>query len=437
MSKVGLIIGREYLTRVKKKSFLIMTIVGPLLMAGLIFSRVWMEMIPEDPVKVAVADESGLFVGKLEGSKTVNISYMRVPLDAAKVRFLKDGYDALLYIPSNVLSGNTAQFFYHKQPSTTTQSFISKELGSKLEELKLLASGIDRDKLAQTRTRIHLLPIKIRDSGTEETDATEMKILIAFLGGALIYLFIFLYGSQVMRGVIEEKSSRIVEVIVSSVKPFELMMGKIVGIALVGLTQFVLWVVLTFGVSTILLSQLDAKKYASTKVEQTMRRGAPVADAEEFGDIEASALISQLGAVDFITLLSVFLVYFIGGYLLYGSLFAAVGSAVDSEADTQQFILPLTIPLLLSFVALQTVMTNPESPIAYWFSLFPLTSPVVMMGRIPFGVPIWQVALSMALLIAGFLFTTWMAGRIYRTGILMYGKKASWRELMKWMWYKA
>ncbi len=265
-------------------------------------------------------------------------------------------------------------------------------------------------------------------------------MFIGFVGAILIYIFIFLYGVQVMRGVIEEKTNRIVEVIISSVRPFQLMMGKIVGIALVGLTQFLLWTILTFTIYTItytvFLGKVDNKIEQIEKIKQSQLEKGPFNAPEEIKKMDSSEVIQimrGLKQIDFVALFLCFVFYFIAGYLLYGALFAAIGSAVDNEADTQQFMLPVTVPLILSFIVAQSIMQNPEGALSFWFSVIPFTSPVVMMVRLPLGVPIWQLATSMLLLAAGFIATTWLAGKIYRTGILMYGKKITYSEILKWL----
>ena len=250
-------------------------------------------------------------------------------------------------------------------------------------------------------------------------------------GGFLIYIFIFLYGAMVMRGVMEEKTSRIVEIIISSVKPIQLMMGKILGIALVGFTQFALWVSLTFVISSVATALLVSPADLNPV---DMANGSEMLIQE--ADMNHSGLASvfeQLESINITFLLVMFLFYFIGGYLMYGSLFAAVGSAVDSETDSQQFMLPITIPLIFSFIALQTILENPDSSLAFWCSIIPFTSPIVMMGRLPFDPPLWELGLSMVLLIVGFIFTSWLAGRIYRVGILMYGQKVNYKTLWKWI----
>ncbi|HXC03766.1 MAG TPA: ABC transporter permease, partial [Bacteroidia bacterium] len=257
--------------------------------------------------------------------------------------------------------------------------------------------------------------------------------------GVVIYFFIFLYASQVMRGVIEEKTSRVIEVIISSVKPFQLMMGKILGIALVGLTQFLLWVLLSIAViSPVSNYFLNAKHYKEISAAQQPKIGMPVNGAvnNDSGETSSSKIVDFLGNQPWGWLITCFTFYFLVGYLLYASMFAAVGSAVDSETDTQQFMLPVSMPLILSMAMSGVVVTNPDGPIAFWFSIIPLTSPIVMMMRLPFAPPLWQLLLSMSLLLGTFFVSTWLAGRIYRTGILMYGKKSSWKELVKWLFYK-
>jgi ABC-2 type transport system permease protein len=246
---------------------------------------------------------------------------------------------------------------------------------------------------------------------------------IGFICGILIYMFIFMYGTMVMRGVIEEKTSRIVEVIISSVKPFQLMMGKILGVALVGLTQFALWILLTIAIASVAELMFMDSSSMTTELDSTQQ------------SILLSELSNLTGGINLIQIFLSFIFYFLAGYLMYSALFAAVGSAVDAEADTQQFVLPITIPLILAFILIQPIMENPEGPLAFWMSIIPFTSPVIMMVRLPFGVATWEIALSMVVLIFSFILTTYLAGKIYRTGILMYGKKTSYKELWKWLFY--
>jgi ABC-2 type transport system permease protein len=438
MNKIFLIIQREYLTRVKKKSFIIMTIVGPLLMSALIFAQFWLKMIPEEKQLIQVIDESGLMKGKLESTESQVFIYGGTDLAAAKKLFYNSNFNIIVYIPENILSSQAVQFFYKKQPGIGTSDYIKTTIQNHLEDLKLLASGIDRDALKSTKTKLTLVATQLEESGVQKNKNNEISMMLGLAAGLLIYIFIFLYGAQVMRGVIEEKTSRIVEVIISSVKPFQLMMGKIIGIALVGLTQFVLWIALSAVGTSVVGNFFDKSKVSQNMVEETYKSNAP--KSENFKEMKmtekAHVMDSFLDMVNLPVMLVAFLIYFLGGYLLYGALFAAVGSAVDSEADTQQFMLPITIPLILSFMLAQNVMTNPESSLAFWLSIIPLTSPVIMMVRIPFGVPYTELLLSISLLILGFIGATWMSAKIYRTGILMYGKKNSYRELWKWLFYK-
>lgn len=442
MGKVGLIVKREYLSRVKKKSFLVMTILGPLLMAGILVARIWLESMPEEKQKVLVIDETTVFDNELKNYKNIEFEFSKQNLSQAKKEFYNTEYNIILYIPANIVSANAIQILYKKQPGLNTQEYIKNTIETKIENWKLLKSGIDKETLDKTKVTLSVQTAKIEESGSQKKSYTEVSIILGFVAGFLIYIFIFMYGSMVMRGVIEEKTSRIIEVIITSVSPFQLMMGKIMGIALVGLTQFVLWIILTAGITSISTSVVAKKLYDSStvKVEQTFSSNIPINAQQEIIKKTPDAvkeMYNMLESINIQVMVGSFIFYFIGGYLLYGALFAAIGSAVDSEADTQQFMIPITIPLVLAFIVSQVIITNPESSLAFWFSMFPLTSPIVMMVRIPFGVPIWQIALSMGFLILGFIFTTWMAAKIYRVGILMYGKKPSYKELWKWMFYKA
>lgn len=438
MNKIILIIKREYLTRVKKKSFVVMTILGPLLMIGMIAAQIWISTMPEEKQSILVVDESKLFTGKLENTISQQFSYSNNSLASEQQQFYKGDYNMILYIPANIIDSQTIQLFYKKQPGMGMQDYISTTVTKKLEEMKLLASGIQPGQLAAIKTRLALKTTKIEKSGDFETKDSDVSMMLGFIGGILIYMFIFLYGAQVMRGVIEEKTNRIVEVIISSVKPFQLMMGKIIGIALVGLTQFLLWIVLTYGGTAIAGKYIAGQRMEKNLKEQTFKSNIPQQKMmEEAAQQKSGDILSNVfEQVNFTVMIFSFLFYFLGGYLLYGALFAAVGAAVDNEADTQQFMLPITIPLIFSFALAQNVMTNPESNLSFWLSIFPLTSPVIMMVRIPFGVPYTDLTISMLLLVGGFIGATYLSGKIYRTGILMYGKKTTYRELWKWLFYK-
>jgi ABC-2 type transport system permease protein len=444
MNKILLIIQREYLSRVKKKSFIIMTILGPVLMAGIMVVPIWLSMQKSEKQKIEVIDESYLFKDLIPEKDFVHFDYPPISLDEATKGFYDTDYDAILWIPKNILEGGKAiKIFYKKQLGIGSEQYIGTTIGKMMYDVILAKNKVDLNiiKSAEVNSRFNVIMEKLETSGKSEKTNTGLFMAIGLGAGILIYLFIFLYGVQVMRGVMEEKTNRIVEVILSSVKPFQLMMGKIIGVALVGLTQFLLWVILT--TSLYALAGLTVLKNVEMKQiqqkEQVITVGADL-KYTEMKKIEKPNVITEVmndfKSVDIIAIFFSFLFYFLGGYLMYSALFAAVGSAVDNEADTQQFMMPITIPLILSFVVAQAIIQNPESQMAFWFSIIPLTSPIVMMVRMPFGVPGWELALSMTLLISGFIITTWLAARIYRTGILMYGKKASWKELGKWLFYK-
>ncbi|MDP1620810.1 MAG: ABC transporter permease [Bacteroidales bacterium] len=454
MKKIFLIIKREYLTRVKKKSFIIMTILGPILMAATIVIPIYLASRPNETKTIAVLDETGIFIEKFKDSEEVKFHYLVSDLTTAKENFSKSDNHALLFIPKTEVTLPTNAILYsEKSVSINVKSYIKNVMTKQIEDLKLQArlTELQTDKqnpvsvdeiLRSIKTSVDINTMKIGADGKESKSYTEINMVLGMVSGILIYFFIFMFGAQVMRGVIEEKTSRIVEVIISSVKPFQLMMGKIVGVGLVGLTQFLLWVVLTFAIVTVVTTVMNTTDFKKPATEQMMaqKQGLDPALTEAISSQDDSAqgmgvVMEAINTVNFPVMIAAFIFFFMVGYLLYAALFAAIGGAVDSEADTQQFMFPITIPLILSIIMAQYIIQDPDGPVAFWFSIFPLTSPVIMMIRIPFGVPYYEVALSMALLLLGFLGTTWLAGKIYRTGILMYGKKISYKELWKWVRY--
>ena len=422
MNKIWLIIKREYLVRVRKRSFIIMTILGPLLMAGIIILPTYLAMQGHDKRTIALYEENIFFSSKLED--TDNLHFVKIPFEEVNIikeDFAESPYYALL----DIKDAKNFTLYSNQQVSLSVQNEIENKLSDIIQRQKLELAGIDLQILEGVTTEIEVETIIIGEEG-ETTGNAEVSFGISFMCGILIYMFIFMYGTMVMRGVIEEKTSRIVEVIISSVKPFQLMLGKILGVALVGLTQFMLWIILTIIISAfaeVLFFDMSAIATENSGMGQEQ-------------SVIVSELLKSLAGINIAQLLISFVFYFLGGYLLYSALFAAVGSAVDAEADTQQFILPITIPLILSFILMQPVMDNPDGVLAYWLSLIPFTSPIIMMVRLPFGVSNAELILSMALLVAGFLATTLFAAKIYRTGILMYGKKASYKELWKWITYR-
>lgn len=429
LKNIFLVLSREYLTRVRKKSFLVMTLLAPVLIVGFYGLIIYLSLNQEktDTEKqVYVYDETDLFRDKLQSSSTLHFHFDALPDSAKQRSLLTDGeYAAILMITQD--SGEIAsRLIYTTQPGMFTVDKIQSQLSQILKDRSLALHGIDQQVLQEINRHKHILKtVKLTDEGFE-TGSSGISSAIGMITAVAIYTFIFIYGVQVMQGVIEEKTNRIVEILISSLRPFELMMGKIIGIALVGLTQFFIWgvaiVVLGSYVSGIVMRMFDGQVQSLTTATQGSGAGE---------------MLSSLSGFNFPLIGGMFLFYFLGGYLFYGALFAAIGSAVDNETDKQQFMMPVTLPLIFAFALSQTViLSNPNSSAAIWLSIIPFTSPVAMMVRLPFDVPGWQLALSMVSMILGFIGTAWIASRIYRIGILMYGKKPSWKELGKWLFYK-
>jgi len=450
MNKINIIIKREYMTRVRKKSFIIMTILAPILMAALIIvPTLVMVNQDQDFKKIAVVeDNSDLFKGAIKNTDNMEFVYLdNVKVDDLKNSFEQAGYYGVLYIsPELITTPNAIELISKKQPPIAVLQHIENSLEKEIEKQKLMTYNIENldEIMKNVDTKVSVQTKKIGDAGEVKDTSTGIAMALAYIGGFLMYMLVFMFGSQVMRGVIEEKTSRVVEVIVSSVKPVQLMMGKIVGIALVGLTQFMIWIVLTIAITGVLKATV-LKKSDMTEVTQNMTKSLMTPEQQEaaaaqpaqvnpdfaeFSKLFDSAMNQPWG----LFILS-FIFYFVTGYLLYASIFAAIGSAVDNETETQQFMLPVTIPIILALMVAMGTMQNPESSLSFWCSIIPLTSPIVMMARIPFGVPAWQLAVSMALMVVTFIVFVWMAAKIYRTGILMYGKKTSWKEMWKWLRY--
>jgi ABC-2 type transport system permease protein len=445
MNKISLIISREYISRVKKKSFLILTILGPIFFAAIFILPAWFATMEDTEVRtIAVIDSSKIFINTIPETEYLKFVYLEnTQVEDLRENFEKTDYYAVLYIAHIVANTPSAvQLLSNKQPSLNIRMHIANALEKEIERQKLKTYDISNldEILTSIKTRINIRTI-IWQGDVEKESYSEVAMIVGYVGGFLIYIFIFMFGSLVMRGVMEEKSSRVVEIIVSSVKPFQLMAGKIIGIGLVGLTQFLMWVVLTFALITIgtqlFFPELKTPSSDKIAIENVMGTSGTLQQSqptqEEFSKMQS--MLKSVSDINFGVIIGSFLFFFLGGYLLYSSLFAAIGSAVDNEADTQQFMFPITIPLILAIIVMMNAIQNPEGPLAFWFSMIPLTSPIIMMVRIPFGVPYWEVALSMGILVVTFLFTTWLAGKIYRTGILMYGKKVSYKELWKWIRY--
>lgn len=452
MNKISVIIKREYITRVRKKSFIIMTILAPLLMASMvILLPILMVTGDQDFKKIAVIEGgSDLFKENFKNvipdTKDADFEYLpNANVNDLVKTFDAAGYYGVLYISPEALT--SPLMYSKKQPSFMLIEHISNSLGKEIERQKLLEYNIQNldSILNEIRTKVSITTRLVDETGQSKETSTEIAMILAYLGGFLMYMLVFIFGAQVMRGVIEEKTSRVVEVIVSSVKPVQLMMGKIIGIALVGLTQFMIWVILTAGavtvVKTVVLKKTDLQEITQISPQNVMtdtQLPAAVTSTKVTSPelAEVSRLFDNAMNQNWLLIITAFIFYFITGYLLYASIFAAIGSAVDNETETQQFMLPVTIPIILGLVVAMGTMQNPESSLSFWFSMIPLTSPIVMMARIPFNiVPAWQIALSMFLMVITFAAFVWMAAKIYRTGILMYGKKSSWKEIWKWLRY--
>lgn len=447
MNKSILILKREYLTRVKKKSFIIMTLLVPLMMAALTVLPTYLAMMDDKEERtIAVYDPTGLILNRLESNEYTKFHYIpEQEYQALKKDFKSGKYYAVLHIPMNILTISRAEMFSDKQVTFDIKNMVTRRIENLIEGEKrkqvIDEIGVPdlEKKLASTKTDIKVETIKIGDEGEAVKSSTEVAMAIGYIAGFIIYMFVFIYGTMVMRGVMEEKSNRIVEVIISSVKPFQLLFGKVIGIGLVGLTQIGIWVVLTVMIATgatAIIGSNSAETVAQAQnimAQQSVNPMAQTAVAEPNVVLEVIGMVGNLNIP--LIIFSLFF-YFICGFILYASLMGAIGSAVDSDEDAQQLMLPVTMPLIFSIIILFAVAKNPEGPLAFWASMIPLTSPVTMMVRIPFGIPAWEIVLSMVILLATIFGTIWMAGKIYRTGILMYGKKVNLKEIVKWLFYK-
>ncbi|MBR5670264.1 MAG: ABC transporter permease [Bacteroidales bacterium] len=433
LSKIGLIIGREYSVRVKKKSFILTTILTPVFMAALILiPSLIMLYKGDDQKKVMFVDRSGLVQPYFESGESVQYSFAdaNADIEQMKADFKDLGVDILVFVSPLDADNNVSVTTYSKEPvSLDTKSDLSRKVETAVRDYKLKAYDIVgyEDIMARVRTSVPVEALTLTEDGGEKEDSVEAYMIIAYIMSFLIYIFTFMFGNMVMRGVIEEKSNRIVEVVVSSVSSFELMMGKIIGVAGVALTQFIIWIVLT------LLLVLGGGLIFGADV-MSAGAGDVLTAGEGITENVASGILGGLASLNIPYLLIFFLVYFLLGYLLYASMFAAVGSAVDNEADTGQLAMPITIPLMLGLFIMLHTFQHPNSALSFWASIIPFTSPMVMLARLPFGVvPGWQLALSIALLLLTFILVTYISARIYRVGILMYGKKATFKDLYKWM----
>jgi len=433
-SPILLIIQREFITRVRKKTFLLMTLLAPLLLAAVMIVPGLLASMPEDDKSIIVLDEPSILVPE-EGTSQFSLEYLNpneFDLETGKTFLRESDKDALLYIPSGNgwdpdFIKNNILLFGKEDIGIDLQRFVERQLEEKINQQKLIRQGVDPEVVAQTKTKVTIKSFTMGEEGNEESSATPLKMGLGYIAGILIYFFIFFYAVQVMRGVIEEKTSRIVEVIISSVRPRQLMMGKILGIGLVGVVQFLIWVILSGTIYAVVSTFIYPEIFA-----QQVPAGPGSTD---LSTVDQTNLFSMLNSINFPVVLSGFVFYFFGGYFLYSALFAALGSAIDQEADSQQFMLPVTAPMIIAITTAMNIIQDPNGPLAFWMSMIPLTSPISMMIRLPFGVPIWQIALSALILVGTFFGVVALAGKIYRVGILMYGKKVTWKELYKWLKY--
>ena len=445
MNKTLLILKNEYLKRVKKKSFIILTLLVPFLFAGMFALIIFLSINNDKKERtIAVFDESTLFLNELGQEGMTKYKFIpKEKYDQLKSNLKGSEFYAVLYIPQDIYSNNTAQLISEKQVPFELNDQIQRKLSQYIEKDKrqkvIDETGIpDLEKrLANTKTWINLNTLKISETGETQKSSSVVAFIASYAMGFVIYFFVFMYGATVMRSVMEEKKSRIIEVIISSVKPYELMAGKIIGTALVGLTQVAIWIVLGIivlvGVQSF-FSPESAQQMGQNIMESQQQMNPAIAQAAEPNKV--MEVMEMIGNLNIPLILFVFIFYFLVGYLLYSSLLGAVGAAVDNDEDSQQMVFPITMPLILSIMVLFPIAKNPEGPVAFWFSIIPLTSPVAMMARIPYGIPTWELLLSMFLLVLTTIGAIAAAAKIYRIGLLMYGKKVNIKELIKWLRYK-
>ncbi|UAB81274.1 ABC transporter permease [Marixanthomonas sp. SCSIO 43207] len=435
MNHLSLILKREYLNKVRNKSFIIMTFLSPLILVGIFTLVAYLSNINNDKVRtISILDESQLFVNNFTDTESIEYKPLEnISLNEAKTLAETSEYYGLLYIPKTETIDelkNKITFYSEDSPSLTIMSDIEDAIEKKVNTEKLLEAGINAQKIEDLRIKINT---NLETYAGQETSklGSGLKLIFGGAAGYLLFMFIIIYGNMIMRSVIEEKTSRIIEVIISSVKPVKLLLGKIFGTTLAGITQFMAWIVLIGLFSVVVTSVLGIDPSTVQSPQQQMLE----ANGDSVNQI-VMEVIHEINSLPIANLIIMFVLFFIGGYLLYASLYAAIGAAVDSETDTQQFMMPILMPLILAvYVGFFTVIDNPHGTVSQVFSFIPFTSPVVMLMRIPFGVPIWQQIVSVIILFATFMGTVWFAAKIYRVGILMYGKKPSYKEIVKWLKY--
>lgn len=438
-NKTLLIISREYLTRIQKKSFIIITILMPVLLVAMIVLPVLLMTLSEKRQfsRILVVDESEVFINNFEDSEHYEFSYRSGDIEQIKKEAFDQDYDVVLQILSNS-QGVRSNIYYKKNLPSGLQSEVESQMDDIFfNELLKDSLHIDPSRFEnmQTLAKSEAVTIQIDDKGGEKEHDAAINQMFGMMCGIIIYFIIIMFASQVLRGVLEEKSNRIVEVLLSSVKPTQLLVGKIVGIAMVGLTQLVVWAALSGGI--LLGIQLAAPDLFSPDTEETIAE-TPGVNMPNTATVDVApdnifSMIQDYFPVSFGVIIFSFVFFFIVGYLIYSTLYAATGSVVDNESDSQQYTMPITIPLILAIVFVPSISTNPDGALAFWLSMIPLTSPIAMMVRLPSGVPAWELFLSMGLALAFLVFSIWFAAKVYRIGIMTYGKKPSWKTIFKWL----
>ncbi|MEQ9188029.1 MAG: ABC transporter permease [Cryomorphaceae bacterium] len=441
-SNIGLIIRREYLSRIRKRSFIIMSVLGPIIMAGVIIFAFWSSLEESEDQHILVIDDSYPFFADLTGTSTVRLEVQQLSLTKAEALLEASDFTGILYLPKNILANKSAELIFKKEPSFRVQRQLEERLQQYLEISKLKEFNVSESDYRRLKAPVTISTFKYLGPNQASEPADNLPAIVGQIFGVIIFFFILIYSVSVMRGVVEEKTNRIIEVMISSVRPFQLMFGKIVGVGAVGLTQFILWIVLTFTIVSIGQAVILGDKYLAGNqqpgaVTEMLQEQMDAENAMNLTKISSDDnLFNQIRRVNFPLMIGLFLFYFLGGYLLYSALMAAIGSAVDTDTDTQQFVFPVTFPLFLAYFLSFQIFSNPDGPLAVWLSIIPFTSPIIMMIRIAHGIDgadLWQVYLSMGLLVLTFLGAVWLSARIYRTGILMHGKKASLKEIYKWL----
>jgi ABC-2 type transport system permease protein len=434
MSKLALIVKREFIAKVRNKSFIVMTFLSPLLFVGIGLFVGYLSNMKSDLKTIAIHDETGRFVNEFKSDKEYKyLNLSKVDVKVLRDSVLNESYEGLLVIPNNSQNDslqNQVQFISNDSPSIVYISELEDVITKKMTAENFQRVGLDTLKINKAKADVSI-QLNKASGETALKGLNEIKIFIGGAFGYLIMMFIIIYGNMVMRSVIEEKTSRIIEVIISSVKPFQLMMGKIIGTSLAGILQFLIWAILGLAAMFVMTSVFGAQMGASTDAQTQALQAAQ----NQMGG-ELQLYLNEILNLPIATILISFIIYFIGGYFLYSSFYAAIGAAVDNETDSQQFLMPIIMPLILGvYIGFFTVVNDPHGTVATVFSMVPLTSPIVMMMRIPFGVPLWQIILSITILFGTFFGVVWFASKIYRVGILMYGKKPTWKELYKWLKY--